>query len=99
MDQKLKYTIVLFYSNINRLSLETRVMINKFMKKHPYPIKIAIQEVEYEQNKILTQQYGIMGTPAILFLKNDIILKRHFGEVTEEEFKIIMEGIYLNGKN
>lgn len=99
MDQKLNYTVMLFYSNINQVSLKTRVMINKFMDTHHYPVKISIQEIDYEQEKNLSQLYGIMGTPAILFLKNGSLMRRHFGEVTPEEFKIIMDGIYLNKKN
>ena len=69
MDQKLKYSIMFFYSDINQISLKTRGMINNFMKAQRFPIKITIQEVNYDQDKNLSQQYGIMGTPAIIFLK------------------------------
>jgi thioredoxin-related protein len=96
MDQKLKYTIMLFYSNINQISLKTRVMINKFMNSNEYPVKITLQEVDYDQDKSLSLQYGVMGTPAILFLKNGSLIRRLFGEITQEEFRIIIEGIYLN---
>ena len=93
MDQKLKYSIMFFYSDINQISLKTRGMINNFMKAQSFPIKITIQEVNYDQDKNLSQQYGIMGTPAIIFFKNGEILRKHFGEMTTEEFKIILENI------
>lgn len=93
MDQKLKYNIMLFYSDINQISLKTRGMINTFMNTQRYPIKITIQEVNYDQDKNLSKQYGIMGTPAIIFFKNGDMLKKHFGEMTMEEFKIVLENI------
>ena len=65
MDQKLKYSIMLFYSNINQISLKTRVMINKFMSMQHYPVRITVKEVDYDQDKNLSQQYGVMGTPVI----------------------------------
>ncbi|MFC2088399.1 thioredoxin family protein [Calditrichota bacterium] len=94
MDQKLKYTIMLFYSNINQVSLKTRIMINNFIDTHHYPIKITIHEVDYDQDKNLTQQYGIMGTPAIIFMENGNLVRRLFGEVTSDEFRNVIEGIY-----
>ena len=96
MDQKLKYSIILFYSNINQISLKTRVMINKFISTQHYPVRITIKEVDYDQDKNLSQQYGIMGTPAIVFLKNGGVYRRHFGELTSEEFKIILDNIFYN---
>ena len=93
MDKKLDYNIMLFYSNINQTSLKTKVMIHKFINTQNYPFKINVQEVNYDQDKNLSQQYGIMGTPAIIFFKNGGMIKKHFGEVTLDEFKIIVENM------
>ena len=91
MIQKQKYTIMVFYSNINQVSLQTRITINKFIDSHPYATDITTKEIDYEKNRILSQEYGIMGTPAILFMKNDNLVKRIFGEITSEEFSVIFE--------
>jgi thioredoxin-related protein len=79
-----------FYSNINQESLKTRVLINEFMKTHYWQYQIQIEEVDYDREIIVSQQYGVTGTPALLFLKNRKLIRRHFGEITAEEFKSII---------
>jgi thioredoxin-like negative regulator of GroEL len=95
MDKKPDYNIMLFYSNINQISLKTKIMISEFINTRNYPVKIKIQEVNYDQDKKLSQQYGIMGTPAIIFFKNGGFYKKHFGEVTLDEFKIIVDNMLI----
>ena len=67
--------------------------MHEFIDKHLQRFKIRIKEVNYETEKNLSQKYGVMGTPAILFLKNGHLIRRHFGEITPEEFRSIVEGI------
>jgi thioredoxin-related protein len=93
MSQKLEYTIMLFYSNFNEESLKTRVAMYEFIDKHRHRFKIRAKEVNYDIEKSLSQKYGVMGTPVLLFLKNGILIRRHFGEITPEEFKSFIEGI------
>lgn len=94
MSQKSECTIMLFYSNFNRQSLKTRVAIHEFIEIHRHRFKIRTKEVNYDIEKNLSQKYGVMGTPAMLFLKNGILIRRHLGEITPKEFKSIIEGIY-----
>jgi len=96
MVQKLNYTIMLFYSNINEDSLKARVMIKKFMETYGDSLKITIKEINFELEKELSYKFGVMGTPAVIFLKNGILIRRHFGEITQEEFKSIIKSNYFN---
>jgi thioredoxin-related protein len=93
MSQKLEYTIMLFYSNFNEESLKTRIAMYEFIDKYRHHFKIKAKEINYDIEKNLSQKYGVMGTPVMLFLKNGILIRRHFGEITFQDFKSITEGI------
>jgi thioredoxin-related protein len=93
MAQKSDFTVMLFYSNINRQSIKTRITINEFMEKYKCQHKVSFKEVDYEHEKDLSQKYKVMGTPTVLFLKNGNLLQRHFGEITSGEFKSIIDGV------
>lgn len=93
MPGKPEYTVMLFFSNINQESLKIRLMIKEFMETHYYPFKVDVKEVNYDQDKSLSHQYGVMGTPALLMFKNQNLVRRHFGEITPEEFKSIIDGV------
>lgn len=94
MAEKPEYSFILFYSNYNQGSLKTRVALHEFIDKHRSHFIIWTKEVNYDIEKDLSEQYGVMGTPALLVFKNQRLVKRHFGEITPEEFKTIMDGTF-----
>jgi hypothetical protein len=78
---------------MNQQSIKTRVTINDFMEKNQCVHKVTIKEIDYEQEKDLSNNYGVMGTPAVLLLKNGILLKRHFGEITSNELESLFDDV------
>jgi len=96
MPDKPKCTVMFFYSNVNQESIKTRVLINEFMKTHYGRYQIQIEEVNYDKEIIVSRQYGVTGTPALLFLKNQKLIRRHFGEITAEEFQSIIDNFFIN---
>ena len=68
--------------------------MHEFIDKHRHRFEIRAEEVNYDLEKNVSQKYGVMGTPEVLFLQNGILIRRHFGEITPKEFKSILEGIY-----
>ena len=68
--------------------------MNEFIDKHRERFIILTKEVNYDVEKDLSTQYGVMGTPALLIFKNQKLVKRHFGEITPEEFKTIIDGTF-----
>lgn len=94
MSQNLYIRIVLFYSNFNQESLKTRVAMHEFMNKHRYHFKIKAQEINYDVEKTLSKENGVTGTPTLLIFKDQKLLKRHLGEITSEEFVIMVNSIF-----
>lgn len=64
--------------------------MHEFIDKHRDRFMILTKEVNYDIEKNLSKQYGVMGTPALLIFKKKRLVKRHFGEITPEEFKTII---------
>ena len=94
MAEKSEYIAILFYSNYNQGSLKTRVALHEFIGKHRDRFTILTKEVNYDIEKNLSKQFGVMGTPALLIFKNQMLVKRHLGEISPEEFKTIIDGTF-----
>jgi thioredoxin-like negative regulator of GroEL len=93
MSQKFEYSVILFYSDFNQASLNTKIALNEVIeaKKHNKDFKIKVNEVNYDQEKDLRQNYDITGVPALLIFLNQELVGRHLGEVTAEEFDTILQ--------
>jgi len=85
-----KYTLVVFYSKTNQLSLNTRIVVNEFVIDNFGSEDISVTEVDYESDKSRAIEYGVMGTPAIVLLKDGRLIKRHLGEITTYELKTMV---------
>ena len=91
MPPKLGLSLMLFYSNLNKESLNTRIAINEFIENHHQSFKINATAVNYDREKNICHQHGVTGIPTLLvFLKKDIV-GRHHGEMTIKEIETIIQ--------
>ncbi|MBC8391697.1 MAG: thioredoxin family protein [Deltaproteobacteria bacterium] len=81
---------MLFYSNRNQASLNTRIAVNEFLEKHKQPFKIKVNKVNYDRENNICRQYGVTGIPTLLVFSNQELIGCHYGEITYEEFKTII---------
>ena len=89
MNQTAKYTLMLFYSNLNRQSLRARVAISEFASECGYLAELILKEVDYDSDKSQVLQYGVQGIPTLLFFRGETLLGRHLGEITTQDIKSI----------
>lgn len=98
MPQKLEYTIILFYSNYNQASLNTRLALNEFIENHHHAFKISAKAVNCDSEKNLCRQYDVAGLPTLLVFLNQELAGRYYGEITYEEYEsIIQENLKQGG--
>ena len=90
MRQKSKYKLLLFYSPYSQESQRTRVSIRKFIANNDANHAIDLQEVDYDREKPLCRQYGVVGIPTLLIYENQSLRKRHLGEISYEDIKSLM---------
>ncbi|MCE7043692.1 thioredoxin domain-containing protein [Dyadobacter sp. CY312] len=57
-----------------------------------YKGKAKIQTINYDENKALAKQMGIDEIPAFLLYKNGKLVKRVSGELSEAEFRKLLDG-------
>lgn len=90
MPGKSEIKIMLFYSDSNEISLETRSVINEFARKDHQEFNIRVKQINYDKKKDLCNQYGVKGTPVTLVFLNRKLVGRHYGEVTHDEVKTML---------
>lgn len=91
MRQKSKYKLMLFYSQYSQESQRTRGVIRKFIAQNDENHAIDLQEVNYDVEKPLCRQYGVVGIPTLLIYENQNLRKRHLGEISYEEMKSLVK--------
>lgn len=92
MSKKNEYTIMLFYSNYNQASLNTKIALNDFAHNYPRCFnQIKSKEVNYDEEKNICKKYGIIGIPALLVFLNEELVERYFGEITSNELEMIFQ--------
>lgn len=87
---KSQYTVVSVYSANNIVSLRNRLVVSEVLAEPRVAKRVLLQEQEYERHQNPLQRYGVRGTPALLFLKDDRLVKRHFGEITSAELWVLL---------
>lgn len=92
-------TFILFYSNINPESLKTKLAASETIEKYRDALTINILEADFDHDKKLCKDFGIMGVPALLIFINQKLLGRYYGELSAEEFENIIEGVLKNPNN
>jgi len=90
MTPNSEYTLVVFYSKTNQQSLNARIVVNEFMIDYFGSVDLTVTEMEYESEKSKAVEYGVMGTPAIVMLRNGHLIKRHLGEITASELRTMV---------
>ena len=95
MPPKLELSLMLFYSNLNKESLNTRIAINEFIENHHQSFKIKATVVNYDREKNICHQYGVKGIPTLLVFLNQELVGRHYGEITTKEIETIIQRIRL----
>ena len=98
MPTKLELLLMLFYSNLNRESLNTRIAINDFIENYHHSLKIKATVVNYEREKYICHQYGVTGIPTLLIFLNQELVGRYYGEITSTEIEAIVQN-NLKGRN
>jgi thiol-disulfide isomerase/thioredoxin len=53
-------------------------------------IDVTVREINYEKDKSVANEYGVLGTPATLIFKDGDLVKRHLGEITLEELELMI---------
>lgn len=91
MPPKPELSLMLFYSNINQGSLDTRIAINEFVENHHQSFKIKATVVNYAREKNICHQYGVTGIPTLLVFLNQELVGRHYGEITIKEIETIVQ--------
>lgn len=91
MPPKPELLLMLFYSNLNKESLNTIIAINKFIENHHQSFKIKTTAVNYDREKNICQQHGVTGIPALLVFLNQELVGRHYGEMTIKEIETIIQ--------
>lgn len=93
MDSESVYRLELVYSSHNTESLRNKKIISDILAVNTLRGKIVVQEQEYEQNINHLHQYGIKGAPALLIFKNEIMIKRYFGETNPDDLLSDLENL------
>jgi len=91
MPKKFELSIMMFYSNFNQASLNTREALNEFIRTHNQNFKIEIKEVDYDKERNLCQQYGVNGIPVLIVFLNQKLVGQYYGEIASEEFETIIQ--------
>lgn len=98
MPPKPELLLMLFYSNLNKESLNTIIEINKFIESHHQSFKIDATAVNYDREKDICQQYGVTGIPTLLVFLNQELVGRHYGEITIKEIETIIRSHLKKGE-
>ena len=68
MPPKFELSLMLFYSNLNRESLNARIAINEFIENHHQSFKIKAPVVNYDREKNICQRYHVIGKAFFIFM-------------------------------
>jgi len=90
MPGKAEIKIMFFYSDSNKISLETRSVINEFVWKDHQELNIKVKQINYDKEKDLCKQYGVKGTSVMLVFLNRKLVGKHYCEVTHDEVKTML---------
>ena len=82
---------MLFFSDTNYVSLNTRSALAEVVNKGLSEINIEMRAVDYDNQKELCRQYGVYGIPVTLVFLKDRLIGRHYGDITSEEFEAIFK--------
>lgn len=91
MPEDATYEIILYYSHLNRESFKTRIAIHEFFMRNHLHQNIKIEEVNYDLMNNNRYQDHVKGIPALLIIKNQKILTKHYGEISKEEFANLLK--------
>lgn len=86
MTEDATYEIILYYSHLNQESFKTRIAIHEFFLRNRLHHNIKIEEINYDLINHHRYRDHVTGIPALLIIKNQKILTRHYGEISKEEF-------------
>lgn len=98
MPPKIELSLMLFYSNLNQESLNTRIAINEFIENHHQSFKIKATVVNYDREKNICQRYHVTGIPTLLVFLNQELVGRHYGEITIKEIETIIQNNLKRGQ-
>lgn len=93
MTKDSEYTLILFYRNSNKQSLQLKIALNDLCAKYGKEEELRVKEVNYDVDKTICQKYGIMGTPALLILENGELRGRFLGELNWGELETIIKNL------
>ena len=91
MSLKTNLIAMQFFSNTNRVSLNTRKALGEAVKKGSQGFTLKMRAVDYDNEKEVCKKYGVYGVPVTLVFWNDKLIGRHYGEITPEEFEAIFK--------
>ena len=91
MDQQSSLNLVVFYSDLNPSSLHLRKMVNEVVRNRGCSASLAVSELRIEDNRRLSAEYGIAGTPALAVTRGDKIISRYFGSLNKKELESIVD--------
>ena len=98
MPPKLELSLMLFFSNLNKESLNTRIAISEFIENHHQSFEIKATVVNYDREKNICHQYGVTGIPTLLVFLNKDIVGRYYGEITTKEIGTIIQNNLKRGQ-
>ena len=98
MAKKSKYTLILFYRNDNKQSLQIKIALNNLFAKYGNTNQLTVKEVNYKLENKICQQYGIMGTPALLILQDGELRGRILGEISTNDLDILIHNLLNTNK-
>ena len=97
MPPKLELLLMLFYSNFNKESLNTRIVIDECIENHHQSFKLKATAVNYDREKNICHQYGVIGIPTLLVFLNQELVRRHYGEIRIKEIETIVQNNLIRG--
>ena len=98
MPPKPELLLMLFYSNLNKESLSTRIAINECIENHHHSYKLNAIAVNHDREKNICHQYGVAGIPTLLVFLNRELVERHYGEITIKKNETIIQYNLKRGK-
>ncbi|NIW79536.1 MAG: hypothetical protein GWN16_08810 [Calditrichae bacterium] len=86
--------LILFYSNFNPESIRSRIAIWELVDRYARLSKIVLEEVNYDVADPTQKLYKVNGTPVLIILRDQKIIRRYLGKVEVEEMEQIMDNLF-----